>query len=111
MPRAGLEPARPFGQRILSSRFAQNETIARKPTLIISISYLAWSRVALTKFEYTVGQIWDKFVFQVESWQLATRVARDYPSATNTPNQLFDHQSALQETLDRLNPPVRDQEV
>jgi hypothetical protein len=61
--RPGLEPARPFGQRILSSRFAQNHAIRGNGTLYNLLTLLVCNRPALFGFEYTVGQIWDKSIF------------------------------------------------
>ena len=41
VPGAGLEPALPFGKRILSPRFAQDRTIPNKLGLNRSSSYFA----------------------------------------------------------------------
>ena len=60
VPRAGLEPARPCGQLILSPSFAQifanpGGTMQLNP-LILLVSVCP----ALRGLEYTVGQIWDQ---------------------------------------------------
>ncbi len=60
VPGARLELAPPFGQRILSSKFAQNETIAHNRKPIRSTSYVARICLLLSNIEYAVGQNWDK---------------------------------------------------
>jgi len=67
VPRAGLEPARPCGQRILSSRFAQIHANRGNQAQFNPLILLVCVCPALRGFEYTVGQIWDKRVDYVLS--------------------------------------------
>ena len=66
VPGAGLEPARPFGQRILGSVFAQIQTNLHKLKPIRSITCIVSVRVLLFRFEYLVGQFWDKSILKLE---------------------------------------------
>jgi len=60
MPKAGFEPAHPFGQRILSSSFAQTHATRGDRTQYNLLILLVCVCPALFGFEYAVGQIWDK---------------------------------------------------
>ena len=63
VPGAGIEPTLTYVKRILSSKFAQNETIAHNRTPIRSTSYVARVCLLLSNIEYAMGQIWDKNCF------------------------------------------------